>query len=68
MKSWPFIVLYVITTIIYLKSPSQKIPACRQAGLSDKGFALLIQIISYNFAHIKSNPHKWDFLTGLHKK
>ena len=51
-------------TIIYLKSPD----FVNRTWLSHKGVALLIQIISFTFAHIKSNPHKWDFLTGLHKK
>lgn len=44
------------------KSPASK------KSLSDKGFALLIQIISFNFASIKSDIISWDFLTGLQKK
>jgi hypothetical protein len=42
--------------------------AGRKKTLTFKVFALIIQTISTNFAHIKSNPDTWDFLTGLHKK
>jgi hypothetical protein len=57
-----------VVFVICQNAGPEKAPCLPPAGLPAKGFALLIQIIYFTFANIKSNNIEWDFLTGLHKK